>query len=222
MHQFFSDSARSNRPPQLVSARGRFPDLIGGLPNTHRALVYAERVHAGQRRKVDGAPFINHPVEVAALLYDAGAPDRVIAARALHDTVEKTTTTVADLSTRFGARIADLVRALTDDDLIADHDERKAAARDQAAAAGDEALMILAADKISKARELQAETANASRRGRAIGTASRLRRFSHYEQCLRLTEQHLPDSPLVEQLRAELQQLPDALSREALIAGAAH
>jgi (p)ppGpp synthase/HD superfamily hydrolase len=167
---------------QLVPTRRRMPDLIAGLPQAQQALSYAERAHAGQRRKVDGAPFISHPIEVAALLYDAAAPDHVIAAGALHDTVEKTTTTVADLRTRFGARIANLVRALADDDRIADHDERKAAAREQAAAAGDEALMILAADKISKARELQAETANASRRGRAIGTASRLRRFSYYEE----------------------------------------
>lgn len=133
----------------------RIPGLTAGLPKTQRALAYAERVHAGQRRKVDGAPFIHHPIEVAALLFYAGAPDQAIAAGALHDTVEKTATKVADLSTRFGARIANLVRALTDDDRIADHDERKAAAREQAAAAGDEALMILAADKISKARELR-------------------------------------------------------------------
>ena len=47
-------------------------------------------MHAGQRRQLDGAPFIEHPLEVAAILHDAGAPDHVIAAGILHDTLEKT------------------------------------------------------------------------------------------------------------------------------------
>ena len=208
--------------PRLVLARRRIPDLIAGLPKTQRSLAYAERVHAGQRRQVDGAPFIRHPWEVAALLYYAGALDHVIAARALHDTVEKTTAKVADLSARFGARITCLVLAVTEDEQIADHDERKAAARGQAASAGDEALMILAANKISKTRELKLEIATARRRKTAIATASRLRRLDHYERCVRLLDQRLPESPLVTDLRAELEQLPDALSREALVAGAAH
>ena len=207
---------------RFVLARRRIPDVIAGLPETQRALAYAERAHAGQRRKVDGAPFIHHPREVAALLYDAGAPDHVIAAGALHDTLEKTTTTIADLRPRFGARIARLVLALTDDERIADHEERKAAAREQAAAAGEEALMILAADKISKARELNLEIATARRRNTAIATAKRRRRFEHYKQCLRLLELRLPESSLVAELRAEIEQLPDAFARHAPLAGATH
>jgi (p)ppGpp synthase/HD superfamily hydrolase len=204
---------------RLVLARRRLPDLMAGLPKTQQGLAYAERAHSGQRREIDGAPFIHHPREVAALLYYAGAPDHVVAAGALHDTVEKTTAEVADLSTRFGARITHLVLALTENEQIPDHDERKAAAREQAAAAGEEALMILAADKISKARELKLETATARRRKRAIATPSRLRRLDHYQRCLRLLEQRLPHSPLVAGLRAELEQLPDPFTRQALVAG---
>ena len=200
-------------------ARQHTPDLIAGLPKTQQGLAYAERAHSGQRRKIDGAPFILHPREVAALLYDAGAPDHVIAAGALHDTVEKTPTTVADLRAHFGAAITRLVLALTDDEHIADHDERKAATRKQAAAAGDEALMILAADKISKARELRLEIATARRRKAAIVTASRLQRFHHYERCLQLLERHLPDSPLVTDLRAEIEPLSSRFTRDTPVAG---
>ena len=60
------------------------------FPRTRAALDYAMRQHAGQRRSVDDAPFILHPVEVGSLLYHAGAPDHVIAAGILHDTIEKT------------------------------------------------------------------------------------------------------------------------------------
>jgi hypothetical protein len=129
-----------------VVARRRIPGLVPGLPKTRQALAYAERAHSGQHRDVDGAPFIEHPAEVAALLYDADAPDHVIAAGALHDTVEKTATRVTNLRRRFGPRITTLMLAVTDDDQIADYHQRKAAEREQAASAGDEALMILAAD----------------------------------------------------------------------------
>jgi (p)ppGpp synthase/HD superfamily hydrolase len=53
-------------------------------------VVYARWVHRGQRRQVDGAPFIEHSLEVALLLYRAGAPDHVIAAGVLHDVLETT------------------------------------------------------------------------------------------------------------------------------------
>lgn len=80
----------------------RFRDVLPRLPKTRAALVFAERRHDGQRRKFDGAPFIEHPIEVASLLYHAGAPDRVIAAGMLHDTLEKTDTGIDELQRRFG------------------------------------------------------------------------------------------------------------------------
>ena len=64
---------------------------------TRRATAYAERVPEGQRRSSDGGPFIAHPLEVACLLYDAGAPDHVIAAGVLNDVLEKTDADAEDL-----------------------------------------------------------------------------------------------------------------------------
>ena len=196
-------------------ARRRIP----GLPKTRQALAYAGRAHSGQHRDVDGTPFIEHPAEVAALLYDADAPDHVIAAGALHDTVEKTATRVTDLRRRFGPRITTLVLAVTDDEQIADYHQRKAAEREQAASAGAEALMILAADKVSKVRELQREIATARRRSTPITSQSRLRRYDHYRECLQLLERDLPDSPLVANLHAEIERLPDALNHRPLLTG---
>jgi len=166
------------------------------------ALAYAEEQHAGQLRKVDGAPFISHPIEVGALLYDAGAGDDVIAAGLLHDTIEKTSTDAAELHRRFGARIAALVAAVTEDEHIDGYAPRKAALRQQAEAAGAEAMMVFAADKVSKIRELPVE-----RSGVEAETVSRTRqrRLAHYRHCLEMLEHHLADSPLVRQLRAELE-----------------
>ena len=177
------------------------PDLIQRLPQTRAALTYAEERHAGQRRKADGAPFIEHPIEVAWLLYRAGAPDHVIAAGILHDTIEKTDTDVSDLRARFGTRTAALVAAVSEDSEIPTYARRKAALREQVAAAGPEALMVFAADKVSKVRELSLE---------ASSPKPSQRRMTHYRRCLELLERLLTDSPLVMQLRSELNQLARA------------
>jgi hypothetical protein len=63
-----------------VQGSPHVPDGLHALPTTRATLAYARRVHAGQRRSVDGAPFIAHPLEVAGLLSDIGAPQHVIAA----------------------------------------------------------------------------------------------------------------------------------------------
>jgi hypothetical protein len=125
------------------------------VPSVRRAAFeYARAAHAGQCRKVDGEPFILHACEVASLLSDAGAPDHLIAAGALHDVIEKTEATESDLRERFGCKIAALVAAVSENEHISSYTARKAALRDEVARAGDEALMLFAADKISKAREL--------------------------------------------------------------------
>jgi (p)ppGpp synthase/HD superfamily hydrolase len=186
------------------------------------ALAYAVEQHAGQRRTADGAPFVLHPIEVATLLADVGAPDHVVAAGVLHDTIEKTSTVAGDLRERFGARVASLVIALSEDPAISGYGARKAALRDQVQAAGDEALMVFAADKVSKARELRVVLA---RTPHAEGTPHPARRGSkasrklaHYRHCAELLEERLADSPLLESLRRELAQL--ALVEQAELVGA--
>jgi (p)ppGpp synthase/HD superfamily hydrolase len=107
------------------------PNSVRRLPKTQAALDYARELHAGQSREADGAPFIVHPREVASLLYDAGAPDHLIAAGALHDVIEKTLARAPDLRQRFGGRVAMLVLALTENEHITPYAARKAALRSQ-------------------------------------------------------------------------------------------
>jgi (p)ppGpp synthase/HD superfamily hydrolase len=192
-----------------VSPLRRLPDLTTRLPQTRAALTYAQARHAGQLRTEDGAPFIEHPLEVAWLLYRAGAPDHVIAAGVLHDTIEKTGADIAELRQRFGPRVAGLVRALSEDPGIGPYAKRKAALRAQVAAAGTEALMVFAADKVSKARELSLP--GAWRRPSQ-------RRITHYRRCLELLERRLSGSPLVAQLRTELEKLTAGLAVRRVVA----
>ena len=196
--------------------------MLAQLPMTSAALAFAEIKHAGQRRKFDGAPFIEHPVEVASLLCDAGAPDDVIAAGILHDTLEKTSTDMAELRARFGSRTAGLVAAVSEDESIGGYATRKAALRRQVEAAGPEAMMVFAADKVSKVREL-AVGPPGSEAARLAATVSRTRqrRLIHYRRCLELLEHHLANSPLVAQLRSELELRSAVPAPPPLLAGAA-
>jgi hypothetical protein len=175
------------------------------LALTRAAAAYAEKMHAGHTRS-DGSPFILHPLEVASLLYSAGAPDHLVAAGVMHDLIEKTDATAADLQARFGPRITALVLAVSDDDRIRGYASRKAALRQQVAGAGEEALALFAADKLSKLRELRRETSVGPNDGGAHATKRepRARRLRHYQRSLALLEERLPQSPLVGQLRDEL------------------
>ena len=153
-----------------------------------------------------------HPLEVAHLLEQAGAPDHVIAAGVLHDVIEKGGADAEELRAHFGSEIAELVVAVSDDPRIRSYRRRKAALRRQAASAGDEALMVYAADKLSKVRELKLVNSRTHGQGPRSSVSPR-HRFEHYGQSLRLLEERLPGSPLVCELRTELErasQLTDA------------
>lgn len=86
-------------------------------PNTdeallNRAYVYAMRAHGTQVR-ASGDPYFSHPLEVAAILTDLELDDATIVAALLHDTIEDTGATKAEIERLFGSQIAHLVEGLT-------------------------------------------------------------------------------------------------------------
>jgi (p)ppGpp synthase/HD superfamily hydrolase len=201
-----------------VGAGSDDPVVGLGLHQTLAAVAYAVEQHAGQKRDADGAPFVLHPLEVASLLEGVGAPDHVVAAGVLHDTLEKTAAVSADLRERFGTRVTALVIALSEDPRITGYSERKAALRDQVRAADDEAVLIFAADKISKARELRRAVATATRTPSFRRGSKPQRKLAHYRRCAEMLEERLAGSPLVETLQRELAEL--TLTEQSALVGA--
>jgi GTP diphosphokinase / guanosine-3',5'-bis(diphosphate) 3'-diphosphatase len=86
------------------------PKTDEGLLN--RAYVYAMKAH-GEQKRASGDPFFSHPLEVAAILTDHKLDDATIAAALLHDTIEDTETTRAEIDQLFGKDIGHLVEGLT-------------------------------------------------------------------------------------------------------------
>jgi (p)ppGpp synthase/HD superfamily hydrolase len=192
----------------------REPPFAAGRPVTQAALAWAATLHRGQRRAMDRAPFILHPLEVAALLSGRGYDDEVVAAGLLHDAIEDTDARLDDIRDRFGDRVARIVAAVSEDEAIKAYDARKAALRDQVAAAGPDAHAVYAADKIVKARELRAQAARAEA---ALDDPPLRRRLEHYEHSLRVLESVAPQLPLTHQLAFEiwaLRTLPPRRARE--------
>jgi len=130
-----------------------------------RALAKASAEHAGQVRNGSGGlPYIEHPRMVAATLAERGYGDATLAAALLHDVVEDSDTTVAELRGEFGEQIADLVAALSDDESITDYRERKEEHRARVADVDGDALAIYAADKLTNLTTIRASV---RREGRA-------------------------------------------------------
>ena len=173
-------------------------ESFAGLPMARAALRFASARHANQCREIDRASFIAHPIEVGLLLRADGRSDEVIAAGLLHDVLEKTGTTRAELRRWFGACVAGLVESVSDDPSIDDYELRKRELRDRVAQAGSSTVAIFAADKISKVRELTLLPSS-----RLDGTTIRVK-LAHYRASLEMLRGVAGSSALVDLLDAEL------------------
>src|SRR3546814_1131823 len=67
----------------------------------------------GSQKRASGDPYFNHPLEVAAILTELKLDDASIAVGLLHDTIEDTDATRAEIDQLFGAEIAAIVDGLT-------------------------------------------------------------------------------------------------------------
>lgn len=131
----------------------RAPDGLGVIV---RALAFAAEKHRLQRRKdVEGSPYINHPIDLANLLVNEASVDDpiVLVAAILHDTVEDTDTTLAEITAEFGALVSSVVAEVTDDKRLPKH-ERKRLQEEHAPHASFRAQQLKLADKIANLRDL--------------------------------------------------------------------
>jgi len=186
-----------------------------------RALAFAVRCHSGQLRESVGQPYIEHPLEVARLLRDAGCEKEVVAAGLLHDVVEDANVTFSEISRRFGADVAELVEGVTDDSCVESYRLRKQVLRDQVRFRGGDVALLFAADKISKLREWPEHAGREQARLHDLPAESRARRYveqhremrlEHYTASLAMLERVAPGHPLVVQMAAELEHCKTARS----------
>ena len=80
-----------------------------------RAIVFAVQAHAGTERRGKGFPYIVHPMEAMEIVATMTNDQEMLAAAALHDTIEDTDTTIEQIKSEFGDRVAALVASESED-----------------------------------------------------------------------------------------------------------
>jgi guanosine-3',5'-bis(diphosphate) 3'-pyrophosphohydrolase len=121
-----------------------------------KAVKFSAEKHKTQRRKgAEGSPYINHPIDVAEMLWNAGSVRdiHVIVAAILHDTVEDTRTTPAEIEEHFGPEVRSLVQEVTDDRSLP-KPERKRLQIEHAPHLSVGAKQLKLADKISNIHDV--------------------------------------------------------------------
>lgn len=92
----------------IIEKSGRNYDLA----MIEKAYLFAAQRHEGQLRR-SGEPYIIHPVAVASYLVDLGLDSACICAALLHDVVEDTDTSLAEIKNEFGEEVEELVNGVT-------------------------------------------------------------------------------------------------------------
>ena len=142
--------------PVLKKVRSYNPKA--DLKEISRAFAFAEASHEGQKRK-SGEDFITHPVAVTDIIADLRLDTTTLEAALLHDTVEDTDVSLADIEQEFGAEVSRIVDGLTKLDRLEFHSREQEQAENVrkmiVAMAGDiRVLLIKLADRLHNMRTL--------------------------------------------------------------------
>ena len=116
--QEFRGGAEQQDDIALLSFKFNYRVMTGQVEYNdvvEKAVEFALKAHRDEKRKSNGIPYILHPIEVAAISSRLTTEREVMAAALLHDTVEDAGVTKEQLQKTFGARVAELVMAETED-----------------------------------------------------------------------------------------------------------
>jgi (p)ppGpp synthase/HD superfamily hydrolase len=181
------------------------PAFIRESERLDRAFSVARRAHAGHTK--GSRPYLHHPIEVAELLREGGYGEATIAVGLLHDVVEDSRATVADVVADFGPKAGLLVAALTEDPTIEDWEDRKRALRERAARSGSECIAIYIADKLANLNDWRFVSAEVGERAVEFFKAPTLdARIRAWRADLEMGERYAPDLEFIARLRVELEQ----------------
>jgi (p)ppGpp synthase/HD superfamily hydrolase len=153
------------------------PPVLTGAPHIEVTEADAMRFLADAYDGVAVRPGkgLPHAQAVCAIVREAGHDERIQVVALLHDVLEDTPRTREDVRARFGAEVASMVAALTEDPAIKRYAARKRDLRARAVAAGAPVLDVALADKIASLR-------TAARTGAAVSA----HKLSHYRATLQL------------------------------------
>jgi len=120
-----------------------------------KAHGFAKLAHIGVYRKWSGEPYVEHVERVAEALAALGFPEKVVAAAYLHDVVEDTAISSAEIEAEFGPEVAALVAEVTKPVVKANRAGRKAAFREHLAKSSYFGASIKLSDELDNSRNVK-------------------------------------------------------------------
>jgi (p)ppGpp synthase/HD superfamily hydrolase len=153
---------------------------LAGTVGADDALAFLAEAYGRRLRRAGRTD--EHPIAVGRLLAADGQSPHVVVAGLLHDVLEDTDASPAEVHARFGTYVGRLVEAVTQDASVEAYGERKAALRRRIIESGPEAATISLADKVAKLQLARQRP--------------RKRRMRHYQATLEDVEERYGRSPL--------------------------
>jgi (p)ppGpp synthase/HD superfamily hydrolase len=179
------------------------------------ALVLAAQAHRLQSRKIGDVPYIVHPVHTSIMLIRYGFPEDVAVAALLHDIVEDTDVSQADVEAAFGPNVARIVAALTEHKreggVSRPWETRKEEALDQLRRAGDDVVAVKAADVLDSVRGLAAAIRCHGSGVWAHFTRGSTASLRFYRSVAEVVSERLGNHPLAGELTAAVEDLARAV-----------
>ncbi|MGN0661406.1 MAG: HD domain-containing protein [Oscillospiraceae bacterium] len=133
------------------------------MTRTDKAIEFAAAAHSGVTRKASGIPYILHPLETAAIAATLTEDEDIIIAAILHDTIEDTSVTEAQIRENFGEQVLGIVLGCTEDkmkELPAEHTWQRRKEHTLAylsSSAPQNVKIVMLADKLSNIRSLYSD-----------------------------------------------------------------
>ena len=118
----------------------------------YNSLFLIKKYHSGQKRKGDGHPYLEHPLEVAHILFRARLDPDIIAAGYCHDLLEDTDCQEHEIEEKCGKEVLRIVKAVSNDEELsdkADWEKKKSKYVESVRAGGEKAIAVSVADKIA-------------------------------------------------------------------------
>jgi (p)ppGpp synthase/HD superfamily hydrolase len=172
--------------------------------------------HGDQTRKGSGLPYVIHPVHVSVILLRHGFSQEAAIAGLLHDVVEDQGYRLSEIEARFGARVAEMVAALserkTDADGVQRHWElRKQETLQQLRSASREAVAVKCADTLHNARSFVHDLHQQGPEVWQHFNRGPQLQLTYYNQVVELARERLGAHALVMELAAAVSELASVI-----------
>lgn len=155
-------------------------------------------------------PYIVHPIGVAKLLIEHDCPEEVVIAGILHDTVEDTSVTRAELLDEFGEKVAHLVEGASEADKRDVWENRKQQFIESLKTADEEVLLVVCADKVDNIRSIREDYAKMGEAVWARFSRPKEKQGWYFRAVINTLGPRLTENPgrsLLKQLQEEVQNI---------------